>query len=255
MIAILWTSSSESAFASEDKFYFPPQLGNFTPTPNERTLLEQGFGIQEYPYLPFGYKHYFYNHDNMGWSDVSWNMCQMSASYPLHVGESEKTTLKFPKDLIWAGSHDTSGFFVGRGGIHTYTDYSGNTTSKNTEIRWEKLQPDIDDEFITIEYQLQDELSHLLITNTGKPEWLWDESREADCPSMPPVAEYDYYDGVNSIAKQRELGGHMGFAPDVYICEGNLIGAIKSADDKPVCVKPQTKEKLIEREWAKQFET
>jgi len=243
------------AFATEDTIQLPPYLVDLVPTPNEKALLEQGFGIREYPYIPFGYKHFFYKHDSFYiWSDVGMDICRFSATYPLRHGESVNVSLKFPKDLVWSGSYDTSGFFVGRGGTHSYVDSSGNSVSKKTEIQWEKLQPATDSEFITIEYNLRDELSHILITKSGLPEWPSSEFREENCPRIPPILEYDYYDGVNSIQRQKEYGELMKFAPDVYICEGNLVGAIKSTDGKSVCVKPETKEKLIERKWATQFE-
>ena len=245
---------SEYAFAEENTIHLPPHLENLVLTPSEKILLDQGFGIYEYPYIPFGYKHFFFKHDSFHfWAETGMDICQFNATYPLRQGESVNIVLKFPNDLIWSGSHDTSGFFVGRGGTHSYVDSSGNSVSKKTEIQWEKLQPVIDSEFITIEYNVRDELSHILITKSGKPEWPSPEYREENCPRIPPILEYDYYDNVNSIQRQKEYGEFMKFAPDVYICEGNLIGAIKSTDNKSVCVKPETKEKLIERKWAKQF--
>ncbi len=244
----------EYAFAIEDSVQLPPYLENLILTPNEKTLFDQGFAIHEYPYIPFGYKHFFYKHSDFHiWAETGMDICQFSATYPLRHGESVNVVLKFPKDLVWAGSHDTSGFFVGRGGTHSYVDSSGNSISKKTEIQWEKLQPTIDSEFTTIEYELRDELSQILITKSGTPEWPSPEYRQENCPRIPPILEYDYYDGVNSIQRQKEYGELMKFAPDVYICEDNLVGAIKSTDNKSVCVKPETKEKLIERKWAIQF--
>ena len=237
-----------------ESFDFPPHFENLTASEAETKLLEQGFQIEEYPFIPYGYKHYFSYHDSFHiWSDTGMSSCLFSATYPLREGESVNVVLKFPTDLIWAGSHDTSGFFIGRGGTHSYTDSSGNLVSTNTEVKWEKLQPTKDSGFVTLEYSLQDELSHLLVTKDGLPEWPTPAHLSEKCPRLPSIMEYDYYDGVNSIQRQQEYIKAMGFAPDVYICENNLVGAIKATNGKSVCVKPPTKEKLIERGWATNF--
>ena len=244
---------SEQAFA-EEEFSFPPYFTDFKPSTSERQLLEQGFVLEPYPLFPFGYKYYFSYHDDfINWSEHGGGICAFSATYLLREGDSVNVILKFPTDLIWAGSHDTSGFFLGRGGSHSYVDAEGNAVRKNTQIQWEKLHPSIDSEFITLEYHPKDEITHLLVTKNGLPEPPSPEYIKQNCPMLSPVMKYDYYDRVNSIQRQKELGGYMGFAPDMYICQGNLIGAIKAADGTEVCVKPVSKIKLVERGWAKDF--
>ncbi len=151
---------------------------------------------------------------------------------------------------------DYSTFFVIKGGYHTYTDESGNAVTKNTEVAWEKLNPIIESEFITVEFDLRDELILLIVNSTTLPDWSDKDSNDKladNCPLIIPKMEYDYYDKVYPIDTQKRLAELRGFLPDTFICENNLIGGIRETDGKEVCITPKSKIKLAERGWAENF--
>ena len=226
------------------------------PTPSEIKLAEDGYYAHEYSVLPFGDKHFFSKTDNpLSLAEIATGRCMMSATYLVKEGVVN-VSMKFPNDLIWPGMHAHSTFFKTSGGYHTYTDESGNAVTKNTKVIWEKLNPIIDSEFITVEFSLRNEIGSLIVNSTTLPDWSNKNSNNkiADsCPLIIPKMEYDYYDRVYPMDLQKTLAEIRGFPPDTFICQNNLIGAIKETNDKSVCIKPDSKIKLIERGWAKDF--
>ena len=225
-----------------------------SPTESEITLMEEGYHAHQYAVLPFGDKHFFQKTDNpLSLAEVATGRCLMYATYPIREGESVDVTMKFPNDLVWPGMHDNSTFFLTKGGHHGYTDESGNTVTKNTEVVWERIVPTVDSEFITVEFELRDEIGSLTVNSTALPDLQSEKNLSEDCPPIIPKMEYGYYDRVFPIDVQKRLAESIGFPPDTFICENNRIGAIKATDEKLVCVKPDTKTKLVERGWAKDF--
>ena len=225
-----------------------------SPTESEIALMEEGYHAHQYAVLPFGDKHFFHKTDNpLSLAEVATGRCLMYATYLVRDGESVDVTMKFPNDLVWPGMDDNSTFFLTLGGYHGYTDESGNTVTKNTKVVWEKLTPTVDSEFITIEFELRDEMGSLTVNSTALPNLQGEKSVSDDCPPIIPKMEYDHYDIVFPIDLQKRLAESRGFPPDTFICENNLIGAIKATDENSVCVKPDTKTKLVERGWAKDF--
>lgn len=225
------------------------------PTEKEKILIEhEGYHAEEYHILPFGSKHYFYKTDNhLGLGEISFGRCVMSATYPIGDGESVKVSMKFPQDLVWPGGYDNSTFFLGKGGHHGYTNKTGKIVTKNTETIWENFEPSRDSDFITIEFESKDQISHLMVNMTTLPDLSNSFGLNTYCPAVVPPMKYDYYDRVESIDTQRKISEMMGFRPDTFICENNLIGAIKATNDTEVCVKSESKVKLVERGWAKDF--
>ncbi|WP_316506086.1 hypothetical protein [Nitrosopumilus sp.] len=227
-----------------------------SPTEKENDLIEQGYHPQEYPINPFGTKHFFYKSDvyNQPGSEMTFNRCMIFATYPLDEGESVNVSIKFPNDLTWPGGYDNSTVLLGKGGYYSHVDSAGNATVQDTETVWEKYEPLVDSDFTTIEFEFRDEISHLVINMTSLPEPNTRDNFLRICPHIIPEMRYDYYDKVHPVETQRMFAEMLEFPPDTFICEGNLIGAIKINDDeKSVCVKPNTKIKLIERGWAQEF--
>lgn len=212
-------------------------------TETELILIEQGYYVESYSIMPFGDKHFFFKADkNHGLSETSFGRCLMYATFVPRDSIPMQMTMKFPNDLIWPGMYDNSTFFSvkSESGAHA------------PPMEWEKIEPVRDSDFTTLEFDLKGEVNHIIINITTNHETPGAEPLDG-CPQMIPKMEFDYYDRVNPISTQRLIAEHMGFPPDIYICENNLIGAIKATNDKTVCVKPETKIKLIERGWAKDF--
>jgi len=61
------------------------------------------------------------------------------------------------------------------------------------------------------------------------------------------VSEVEDIEPVDAPLKQFKSG----IAADEIVCKEGLVVTIKSSNGNPACVKPETKEKLIERGWAK----
>lgn len=61
------------------------------------------------------------------------------------------------------------------------------------------------------------------------------------------VSEVEDVEPVDAPLKQFKSG----IAADEIVCKEGLMVAIKSSNGNPACVKPETKEKLIKRGWAR----
>ena len=225
-----------------------------SPTESELVLIEEGYEVHQYAVLPFGGKHFFHKTNSpLSLAEINTGRCMMYATYLVKEGESVNVTMKFPNDLIWPGMYDGSTFFLTKGGHSAHTDEYGNTVTKNTDVIWENITPVVDSEFITINFEIQDEMASLMVNSTALPILPNENSIQMDCSPVIPKIEYDYYDTVFPIDVQRIFAANIGFPPDTFICENNLIGAIKATDDTEACVKPESKVKLVERGWAKDF--
>ena len=192
------------------------------PTKSEAALIYDGYSAHQYAVMPFGAKHFFSKTDNpLSLADVSTGRCLMHATYLIKEGESINVSMKFPNDLTWPGMHDYATFFLTKGGNHGYTDNSGNMVTKNTPVVWERLNPVIDSEFVTVEFELKDEMGSIIVNSTSLPvksDNSSDPQLGDSCPRTPPRMEYDYYDHVFTIEQQKIIAEMKGFTPDTFIC-------------------------------------
>jgi len=216
----------------------------------ESDLLEQGYYVEPYSIMPFGNKHFFFKSDkNPNLSDTSFSRCSMSATFLLEDDVPMYMIMKFPNDLIWPGMYENSTFYLIKNHFTT-TDKDGSLVIP--EMVWKKIEPIRDSDFTTLEFDLVGEVSHVIVNMTSYPVNPNSELVH-ECPPLIPKMEFDYYDRVQPISTQRLISEMWGFPPDTFICENNLIGAIKATNDKAVCIKPESKIKLVERGWAKNF--
>ena len=163
-------------------------------------------------------------------------------------------SMKFPNDLVWPGMYDNSTFFSVTDQFASYVDESGNTViNDQRSVEYEKIFPTKDSEFTTIDLELKGEVSHVVINMTTYPVNLKPGEINEICPPVLPPMRSDYYDSILPKDTQKIIAEMRGYPPDTFICPNNKIGAIKAADNRDVCVKPDSKTKLIERGWAKDF--
>ncbi len=225
------------------------------PTPGEIKLAEEGYFAESYSLMPFGNKHFFYKSEPMpNIGEISMSRCMFSATFLPKDGQPVHMTMKFPHDLIWPGMYDNSTFFSIKDRFASFTDESGNTViNERIPPKYEKVAPVRDSEFTTIDFDLRGEVSHVLINMTTYPATLGPVDFNKICPTILPPMSSDYYDTISSKNAQKMIAGRWGFPPDTYICPNNKIGAIKATDNSEVCVKPESKIKLVDRDWAKDY--
>ncbi|MCV0366195.1 MAG: hypothetical protein K5798_02880 [Nitrosopumilus sp.] len=220
---------------------------------NEKQLLEQDYYVEPYSLSPFGNKHFFFKTEKPPYiSETTFNSCVMTVTFlpkenaPMHI------TMKFPNDLLWPGMYDNSTFYSIKNEFHQTTDEHGNMITKNPVMEWELVEPVRDSEFTTLDFVLKGEVSHFMANMTYHPQNP-DASPAKPCPHVLPPMKSDYYDVISPKDSQKLIAEMWGYPPDTYICPNNLVGAIKSTDDSEVCVKPESKAKLVERGWARDF--
>ena len=226
------------------------------PTANEvRLMEEEGYYAEPYSLMPFGSKHFFFKSDPMpNIGEISNSRCMFSATFIPIDGKPVQMSMKFPNDLVWPGMYDNSTFFSVTDQFASHVDESGNTVMNDQRsVEYEKLTPTRDSEFTTIDLELKGEVSHVVINMTTYPVNLKSGEINEICPPVLPPMRSDYYDSILPKDTQKIIAEMRGYPPDTYICPNNKIGAIKAADNTEVCVKPDSKTKLIERGWAKDF--
>ena len=226
------------------------------PTANEvRLMEEEGYYAEPYSLMPFGSKHFFFKSDPMpSIGEISNSRCMFSATFLPIDGKPVQMSMKFPNDLVWPGMYDNSTFFSVTDQFASYVDESGNTVINDQRyIEYEKIIPTRDSEFTTIDLELKGEVSHVVINMTTYPVNLKPGEINEICPPILPPMRSDYYDSILPKDTQKIIAELRGYPPDTFICPNNKIGAIKAADNRDVCVKPDSKTKLIERGWAKDF--
>ena len=226
------------------------------PTANEvRLMEEEGYYAEPYSLMPFGSKHFFFKSDPMpSIGEISNSRCMFSATFLPIYGKPVQMSMKFPNDLVWPGMYDNSTFFSVTDQFASHVDESGNTViNDQRSVEYEKLTPTRDSEFTTIDLELKGEVSHVVINMTTYPVNLKPGEINEICPPVLPPMRSDYYDSILPKDTQKIIAEMRGYPPDTYICPNNKIGAIKAADNRDVCVKPDSKTKLIERGWAKDF--
>ena len=216
----------------------------------EQKLLEDGFEKRDYALMPYGYKSYFINVEPatvLGSEDYS--RCSYMATFPLSPEDTAQVAMKFPRDFKWPGGYDHSTFFVIKGGAFSYTDGSGKTTSTDNPFTFHPIEPVLDHDYVTIDFTLEGGLNHLIINSTNVFEK--DNKTPISCkPLHEKPKSLDYYDRVFPILQQIQFLKLNGFPPDSFVCKSGLVGTIKKSNMMPACVFPDTKTKLIEREWA-----
>ena len=226
------------------------------PTASEARLLEdEGYYAEPYSLMPFGNKHFFFKSDPMpGIGEISNSRCMFSATFLPIDGKPVQMTMKFPNDLVWPGMYDNSTFFSVQDQFASHVDESGNAVvNDQRSVEYEKITPTRDSEFTTIDLELKGEVSHVVINMTTYPASLKPGEINEICPPLLPPMRSDYYDTILPKDAQKTIAELRGYPPDTFICPNNKIGAIKAADNAEVCVKPESKTKLIERGWAKDF--
>ena len=220
---------------------------------NERKLLDEGYYIERYSLSPFGEKHFFFKTETSPHlSDTTFGICMMTVTFLPKENVPMPIVMKFPNDLFWPGMHDNSTFYSIKNEFRQTTDEHGNTITKNPVMKWERIEPIRGSEFTTLDFELKGEVSHFLANMTYYPQNLGDPPAKT-CPRVLPPMESDYYDTITPKDSQKLIAEMWGHPPDTYICPNNLVGAIKATDDAEVCVKPESKIKLVERGWAKDF--
>ena len=225
------------------------------PTASEAKLLEDGYYAESYSLIPFGNKHFFYKSDNMPEiGEISNSRCMFSATFLLKDQIPIQMSMKFPADLIWPGMYDNSTFFSIKDQFASYVDEYGKTIiNDQRELEYEKIIPTRDSDFTTIDFELKGEVSHVVINMTTYPDSLKSGELDKICPHILPPMRSDYYDVILPKDTQKTIAELRGFPPDTFICPNNKIGAIKSTDGSEVCVKPESKAKLVQRGWAQNF--
>ena len=226
------------------------------PTASEIKLIEEeGYYAEPYSLMPFGNKHFLYKSDPIATvGEISNSRCMFSATFLPIDGKPVQMTMKFPNDLVWPGMYDNSTFFSIDDKFVSYVDESGNTIiNEHRPLVYGKITPFRDSEFTTIDFELKGEVSHVVINMTAYPENLKPGELDEICPPILPPMRSDYYDILLPKYTQKKIAELKGFPPDTFICPNNKIGAIKATDASEVCVKPESKTKLIERGWAKDF--
>ena len=222
-------------------------------TNNEKKLLEQGYYLEPYSLSPFGNKHFFFKTEKFPHiSETTFSSCMMTATFLPKENAPMSITMKFPNDLLWPGMYDNSTFYSIKNEFHQTTDEHGNLITKKPVMEWMQVDPIRDSEFTTLDFELKGEVSHFMVNATYHPQNP-DDPPAKPCPHVLPPMESGYYDTISPKDSQKLIAEMWGYTPDTYICPNNLIGAIKSTDDSEVCVKPESKTKLVERGWAKNF--
>ena len=220
---------------------------------NEKKLLDDGYYIASYSLSPFGEKHFFFKTEEFPYlSDSTFGSCMMTVTFLPKDNAPMPIVMKFPNDLFWPGMYDNSTFYSIKNEFHQTTDEHGNSITKNPIMEWEKIEPTRGSEFTTFDFELKGEVSHFLVNMTYYPQNFGDPPAKT-CPHFLPPMESDYYDTIAPKNSQKLIAEMWGYPPDTYICPNNLVGAIKTTDDTEVCVKSESKIKLVERGWAKDF--
>lgn len=220
---------------------------------NEKQLLDQDYQTAPYSLAPFGNKHFFYKTEKHPYlSDTTFGECMMTVTFLPHENAPMPIVMKFPNDLFWPGMYENSTFYSIKNEFSQATDEQGNVISKDPVITWEQIKPIRDSEFITLDFVLKGEVSHLLVNMTYYPQDFNDPPSKP-CPRILPPMKSDYYDTIFPKDTQKHIAEGWGYPPDTYVCPNNLVGAIKATDDTDACVKQESKIKLVQRGWAKDF--
>ena len=216
----------------------------------EKQLLNDGFTKHSYSILPYGFQNYFVKVDPvLAIGEIGNSPCALFASFPIHFGDTAHVTMKFPNELEWAGGYPDSTFFIVKGGPFSYSDSFGNITSTNEPLTFHPINPMRDSSYITVDVTMEGGLNHLIINSTN----FFEQDNHTPIPcklTFEKPKSLDYYDNVFPVSQQIEFLRMYGFPPDSFVCKSGLEGVIKESNQMPACVKPQTKEKLVERGWA-----
>jgi hypothetical protein len=219
----------------------------------EESLIDEGYIKQEYALMPYGFKDYFVKVEPpTAIGSLENSRCLFTATFPLRFEETAHVSMKFPRDLEWAGGYDNSTFFVVDGRSFSYTDESKKTTTANEPFVFHTIEPVLDPDYIGIDFTLGGGLKHLVINSTN----VFEQDNMTSIPCKMAYEEprnTDYYDRVLPISQQMQFLNLSGFPPDSFVCRPGLVGAVKGSNEMPACVYAESKQKLIERGWAKDF--
>jgi len=205
---------------------------------------EIDFDTGRFSYFPYGEKFYQYKSHPLGTpASESYNRCHFTSDFVLSknsFSDSGNVIYRFPDNMVWPGGYENSTFYVVRSPSFNFPE----------DHTFEKLTPTKTDDSIVLEFDIIIGLNTFVANSTA----FWDVQRSQiiDCtnPFNFEKQEYEYYDFVYPPKVQQNYAQMLGLANNDFLCKPELIQALKN-DGSPVCVKPETIPKLIERGWTK----
>lgn len=227
-------------------FIFGPSLAFAEEYLNSiQDFSEDGFDVGSFDYLPYGERFYHYQYHPFGaLSGDSFSGCYFTSDFVFSensLSESGYVIFKFPSDTVWPGAYENSTFYVVRSPSFNFPE----------DNKFERIVPNkTENGDLVFEFDLDIGLNTFVANHTA----FWDSqnSKIVDCPNPFDFKkqEYGYYDFVYPLKVQQNYAKMLGFAEDDFLCKPELVSILKY-DGSPACVKPETKQKLIERGWAK----
>lgn len=204
---------------------------------------EKDFETGRFSY-PYGEKFYQYKYEPFGaLAEESFSRCHFTSSFVLSndsPSESGNVIYKFPRDMVWPGGHENSTFYIARSSSFNFPEDS----------HFEKLTPTKTNDGMVLEFKIVTGLNTFVANSTA----LWDSQRSQimNCPDPFDFEkhEYEYYDFAYPLKVQQNRAKMWGLPEDDFLCKLQLVPVLKN-DGSPACVKTETKEKLVQRGWAK----
>jgi len=196
--------------------------------------------LGNYMHFPIGEKFFHYKtNPPLVLAEEVQNRCWFTATFVNQEGPGTGV-YQFPLDMAWPGANQNSTFFVIK---YETSDMRDNKT-------FEKIMPQYSDESMVLTFEIPNGISQLLINSTDYFEP--DNATVRRCFPLfdDPPRSLDYYDSILPLKIQKSYAESFGFPLDVIMCKNNLE-LITKIDESLACVSSETKNKLIQRGWAK----